>query len=1098
MKKQIFKLTSILLAMVMVFSLFSIIPISAEDASAKKAAVVALQAAWKNLTVKNAAEMLGVSYINTTWIKDDNLKDYQSEDNPKDLDSNVDETSKKTTVTSTGKNMFWSNEVGKGMSNAYFSKAEKSQIKDLYFYYKSNVTVMAKPIVCYTDGTTIKDTVNQAFSSSYELPKSGDQWRKVSYIDWMNNVTTYNPDNWETRYASKLGMTDLSRIGFTLSTAAEDVEGTAIFSNMFVVYDENLLESESDNPWSDDEWILNAFDIDAAYYDADYDWYQFLDAREAVRSYAEGLAVTNLKNAANEMIMPVASHAYPSGLGRTSKIRTQNDKTDIYGDYYLTETISTTGETNGIWMHQSVDSYKYSDGKTADAAIYFGDYVRDDKNLYITIKVNSIDGADKADIGFWCRVTGTPQYTSIFSNKTLTVEAKKEYAISIDDILSNMNAENDTDKESFINWRTNSKENGFKTTIFSIYNKTSGAQINVTVGSIVSTTNYSIDPEIEKQTGADFVSAMALQDISKCGNTEAFDNALKTALEVFPEAKKTVAVEKLRDAAKKMTKYGESILYPAKYWDSGRKLTSMVESENPAYGDYTVKDHTINKVDSLTVSNSTTNNAISFVTPDDKLTGRDTYTKLNVSGDGDAYITIKVEDIVDANTATLGFRYRSDSINNVLKKTINVEDGKEYTISLTDLFKDDNNVGSNGDWETFFASQSKFDFLTVNAIGANVIVTVGSAVYADNYKPDANSTGRAFVTEMLKLKAGTEFNAYSNTDEFEKALKDAEEAYADELDLLEMKEEIKSAYNEMFTACQSALYPNYLYPNTDGKVLLKDYIHTTADGASLPFGATADMLGDYYVTNHNYTVTYTNTGANSSQRILFYGNDEATNVNKDVSSFGGFYFYIYFEELTQDINIKSQFIDGGGNTTSTVVYTVPANKTEQWIKITDTDLFEGGIADITNKSKLNGLQLHLSVASGSANVEAVVGSLVFYNKIDETADDVNADNFLSGMRKKDLTNKYNKEQFVNTIIDNTNELAEKYANNMAVINKIKVAGDCNAYGGVDLRDLVRIAKYVDGVEAGETVKIDKLAADGRRDGTIDADDEKLLRAELLK
>ena len=1095
MKKQIFKLTSILLAMVMVFSLFSIIPISAEDASAKTAAVDALQAAWKNLTVKNAAEKLGVSYINTTWINDANLDNYQSNDYPTDVPG-VDETSKKTTVTSTGKNMFWSNEDGVGTASAYFSKAEKSQIKDLYFYYKSDVTVMALPTVVYTDGSTLNSSVNNVFGNKYALPESNGEWCKVSYIDWMNGI---DPTAWETRYNSSENYTDLLRIGFTLSTSAEGVEGTAVFSNMFVVYDENLLESEFvPNPWSEDEWIVNAFEVDADYYVADYAWYQFLDAREAVRSYAEKLAVTNLKNAAEKMITPVASHAYPSGLGRTSKIRTKNDKTDIYGDYYLTETISTTGETNGIWMHQSVDSYKGSDDKTADAAIYFGDYVSDDKNLYITIKVNSIDGADKADIGFWCRVTGAPQYTSIFSDKTLTVEAEKEYAISIDDILSNMNAKNDTDKESFKNWRTNSKENGFKTTIFSIYNKTSGAQINVTVGSIVSTTNYSIDPEIEKQTGAEFVSAMALQDISKYGNTEAFDNALKTALEVFPEAKKTVAVEKLRDAAKKMTKYGESILYPAKYWDSGRKLTSMVESENPAYGDYTVKDHTINKVDSLTVSNSTTNNAISFVTPDDKLTDYETSTKLNVSGDGDAYITIKVEDIVDANTATLGFRYRSGSINNVLKKTINVEDGKEYTISLTDLFKDDNNVGPNGDWKTFFASQSKFAFLTVNAIGADVKVTVGSAVYADNYKPDANSTGRAFVTEMLKFKAGTEFNAYSNTDEFEKALKDAEEAYADEFDLLEMKEEIKSAYNEMFTACQSALYPNYLYPNTDGKVLLKDYIHTTADGASLPFGATADMLGDYYVTNHDYTVTYTNTGANSSQRILFFGNDEATNVNKDVSSFGGFYFYIYFKELTQDINIRSEFIDGVGTTTSTVVYTVPANKTEQWIKITDTDLFNGGIAGITNKSKLNRLQLNLSVASGSAEVEAVVGSLVFYNKIDETADDVNADNFLSGMRKKDLTNKYNKEQFVNTIIDNTNELAEKYANNMAVINKIKVAGDCNAYGGVDLRDLVRIAKYVDGVEAGETVKIDKLAADGRRDGKIDADDEKLLRAELLK
>ena len=100
---------------------------------------------------------------------------------------------------------------------------------------------------------------------------------------------------------------------------------------------------------------------------------------------------------------------------------------------------------------------------------------------------------------------------------------------------------------------------------------------------------------------------------------------------------------------------------------------------------------------------------------------------------------------------------------------------------------------------------------------------------------------------------------------------------------------LKIAWGQMTTNPTSVLYPNYTFPN-NSKTHMGANIHTTASEATLPFGATADMLGNYYVTEHNYTVTNTTSGVYSAQRILFYGNIEnAYDANKDVRNYDGFY-----------------------------------------------------------------------------------------------------------------------------------------------------------------------------------------------------------------
>ncbi|MBQ8203841.1 MAG: hypothetical protein IJZ75_06135 [Clostridia bacterium] len=243
-------------------------------------------------------------------------------------------------------------------------------------------------------------------------------------------------------------------------------------------------------------------------------------------------------------------------------------------------------------------------------------------------------------------------------------------------------------------------------------------------------------------------------------------------------------------------------------------------------------------------------------------------------------------------------------------------------------------------------------------------------------------------------------------------------------------DQIKSGWAQMTTNPTSVLYPNYTFPN-NSKTHMGNNIHTTAAEATLPYGATADMLGTYYVTNHDYTVTYTNSGTNSTQRILFYGNiDNANDLNANVSDYDGFYFYIYFAELSAEIKITPLLVDGNGNSSGKAV-TVTTDKQGQWVKLSDTDLFEGGMDSLTSASKLRGLQLNLSSASGSATVKATVGSLQFVKNAVVPADSETADWSLSDWLKAALevnTASYgNTDAFTAALAAAKTAFAEKYA-----------------------------------------------------------------------
>lgn len=895
MKKQIFKLTSILLAMVMVFSLFSIIPISAEGVD-KATAVSNLKAAWKNLTVKNAVEKLGVSYINTTWINDDNLETYQSDENPKALDPDVDETSISVGVSYSYQDMFWSNEVGKTMAYAYFSKAEKSQIRDIYFYYKSDVPVYGRPYVGYTDGSNASTSVKSSFSGQYVLPESNGEWVRVSYLDWMYGAAgTNTTNNWENRYASSVGMTDLLRVGFRLGTSAEGVEGTAIFSNMFTVYDENLLESESEsNPWSDDEWIFNAFEVDADYYVADDAWSEFLEAREGVADFAPEICEPVLREAAEEMLVSENTYMRPVGIGRTPKAYVENAKDiDLYGDYTLTETIVGNADLNkaataGLWLNELDLATQTANNRVGDANIRFGDY---GENPYFMIRVNSIEGAASANIGFWGRFSGTPiGGGDKASNYKVNVVSGGEYKVYIDDILSDMNSGNDDYNAAYANWRNIFLQSLAATPgasascqIFSVMTQDAGVKVNITVGSVVDTKNYKITSD---KTGADFVAEMINLDISSFGNTEKFVAALEAAKKVFPNAEKLAAVENLRIAAGKMVKSVTPVFYPAGYFNGKRNNFTTVTNYATSDAEYLTYGPDLSPAYALTAQTARSLMGV-------WMTGASKNMDANLirfdNANENAYFTIKVVSADAGATINITARLQTPKQNDetgYLVTIPNVEAGKEYKVTLKQIldgmtysFKDFVTTANGG-------TNYYFNFMAVEASGANATVQVGTMI-SNNYYVPSNKTGEEFVTEMATL----DISAYSNTEEFEEKLAYVLDNYYPEIkDLIEVGNTVRDLKNTWKSLkyipqeLNTAVFRGYQTGGSDASKT----VFVDNDEASKEYLTSAEGVGTAY----SFPVTdFTDAKGNSTPYEWFVWGNVGSNifVKKDMESFGFWY-----------------------------------------------------------------------------------------------------------------------------------------------------------------------------------------------------------------
>ena len=572
MKKQIFKLTSILLAMVMVFSLFTIIPISAEGVD-KTTAVSNLKTAWRALDynsymAKTVFNHCQVGAAAATW---DATALTPALDAPDDAACT---------------NNYVYNLAGSSSNNpvkvaALHSSASTSpimpydinEVDDMYFYYKTDdATEITTRLDFRKTDSTGSAWTNSGFNGTKNIRGTSGEWVKFSFNDYLAlfGVTFSSRIINNGNVAHNL----ISGFGFALYTTSDT---TISISNLFIDGDPNVAEARN---FTDDEWIVKVLDTDLTELKAQYNdpedsptWTAFVDAFNVVKDsfgaeVVQLQAVKNLKNAWKALeetqktfVNVLAPEAWWNASSGKNTATYSSDTT--YG--YLS---SITGVTS--------TGYAASVGSGDPFLFLYGDGAK-------RFKLNGYK-----DLGFWFKAT-----SDISARLHLTISAN--YGVT-ETVLTGDN------EWHFVSLREVMGETIW-TPVYALIKDSGLFRIYVDMGAIV-------DPEVSSVNvtfggayatpiftgadgleGEDLVVAACNVDLDRfadCAEKTAFESALSAALEFYPELKAEVgkanSVADLKVAWQSMTytkNFNLGIGYYGGYKPAGT-LTAYAVDDAPA------------------------------------------------------------------------------------------------------------------------------------------------------------------------------------------------------------------------------------------------------------------------------------------------------------------------------------------------------------------------------------------------------------------------------------------------------------------------------------------------------------------------------------
>ena len=810
---------------------------------------------------------------------------------------------------------------------------------------------------------------------------------------------------------------------------------------------------------------------------------------EAKKVYAKELALDNLKTAWSEVVVSAESKLYPTAyrqkadksdqidnLWANNGIDASDEEKAFIGEKYVTLDIEDhAGRTTVSAYDNSYNLFIATTGTSLDASV---NTLGNEVDGWLYIRINSVTAGGR--LGFkWVKNGSTPAASGHYIDVS-NVNVGEWIKVDLDDAIPGW-------KDDFV--AGNNRFSRFE------IQPVDGAKVNLSVGTVM----FAYAHQVPALDGLELVMAADKFDISNCLNTEDFVAALNEAKKVYA---KELALDNLKTAWGELIS-AESKLYPTAYRQKADKSDQIdnLWANNGIDASDEEKAFIGEKYVTLDIEDHAGRTTVSAYDNSYNLFIATTGTSLDASvntlgNEVDGWLYIRINSVTAGGR--LGFKWVKNGSTPAASghyiDVSNVNVGEWIKVDLDDAipgWKDDFVAGNN--------RFSRFEIQPVD--GAKVNLSVGTVMFA--YAPQVPE-----YDGIKLIDAAKEFDStgYINAAAFEEALAVAEKEYSAELELFESNKAIKNAYGKMYTETVTGLYPNTEKRDGLSGALISGKADRFFDteNAELPFGANAEMLGDNYA---NYTGDYAisdnqeNASPHSSDnRILFYAKENINYLENafDISDYDGFYFNMYYKSVETDGALGFYIVakDVGATINANVINITKESHEGKWVTYTDKDICEGGLETIKTKFDKNGLAALMVNLANKLDIEAYVGSLVFYKEVEPSEADTASDTFLGEMRSAELLNGlYNKEQFVNTIIDNTNNLAEKYADNKEVIEKIKFADDCNAYGGVDLKDLVRMARYNDNSEA---VKIDKLAADGNEDKVINDLDEALLRAKLLQ
>ncbi len=1038
MKKQIFKLTSILLAMVMVFTMFTMIPISAEETTVDLAtAADDLETAWQNLDYAGYKHSQWVNYIGG-WLNDTSRAEYAATSAPDYAPSTHNYTF---TVNSTSKQFMWGNQTNSGGMETFKMFDElKANIEDMYFYYRSTGDVTVRVVSVLNNGvdadlTTNDEWASRDFTSSQVIESTNGVWKKFSWNEFLTNKVGGNTVQSAFHSGGFADWAYFLRLGFVI-LADSDVEFSV--GDLFAEvndYDKNLVGCED---WSDADWYDKAVSVDENALKADYrdaadseTWLAFTSALEAVRACEEEYAEAKLRDAAEEMITSVESYAYPIQQGRTdysSLMTATNSTVSEFGSYYRELTLPNYGKAidaaigaNSIWLQTKFVG--------ANDNLRFGDM---GTNPYIFVEVSSTGTADVAHLGFFGRMLVSGTQKDLTSSYTAEVKAGNTYKIYIGDILEGFGSD-------FANWETDTKSTG------NIYGGlfvmgATDAEVTLKVGSVVSETNYEIT---STKTGTEFVAEMAALDISSFGNTAPFLAALEAALDAFPEVEELVVVENLRVAAGKMVESTTSFLYPAnKNGDGVLTLNATTDTDRLVYGDYTT-NHPFEVVSTIYRGNGI------WFAPDTTSGGR---TVKYIGEYADAYLTVRVESA--AAGAKLGFWMRTigsvgSQYDIASNHTVAVESGQTYTIPMAYFF--DNMAHTNADYNEIINGWREYSLstATTNQFGATlfclvatgaVTATVGSIIETENYVP-SSATGIDFVAEMAVLDT----SSFYNTEEFEAALEAALEVFPEieaEVELANTVRDLKNTWKNLtYIPHQMNTAPLRAY--STGGSQTQNNIFVDGNDASKEYLTSADGVGTAYL----FPVDdYKDSNGDSTPNETFVWGNVGSNIflKEDMESVGIWY---KSSATISQIRVIAQF----STNLTTNGGVLPA--TDGWEFITFKEIMPEASWNsfLSNANFSNITDLRLMFTNSTArSTEIYFGDMVVYGKdkqiegIDTWSNEelaINADKANLDVYEDDDVLK---EQFATL----TAKLKEIYAANFAAQDVIDAA---NKLGGLGLK-----------------------------------------------
>ena len=398
MKKQIFKLTSILLAMVMVFSLFSIIPISAEGVD-KATAVSNLKNAWRALDynsymAKTVFNYCKVGAADATWDAAALTPALDAPDDAACTDNYV-----YNLAGSSSSNPVKIAALPSTASTLPIMPYDINEVDDMYFYYKTDdATEITTQLDFRKTDSAGSAWTNSGFSGTKNIPGTSGEWVKFSFNDYLalfgvtfsSRIINYG----------NLAHNLISGFGFALYTTSDT---TISISNLFIDGDPNVAEARN---FTDDEWIVKVVDTDltelkAQYNDAEdsEEWLAFVAAVEAVEPYYVDAA---LKTAWIDMIAetPVAANYNLRFWNNGSEDTTNQESATgnlqseslTYAVPYNCDGVSDSINTIGKYMML----YDDSTTSTADVTDY-GFWYKSDRDINASIRLmmnsSNINGA---------------------------------------------------------------------------------------------------------------------------------------------------------------------------------------------------------------------------------------------------------------------------------------------------------------------------------------------------------------------------------------------------------------------------------------------------------------------------------------------------------------------------------------------------------------------------------------------------------------------------------------------------------------------------------------------------------------------------------